>query len=396
MTTRMTTGTTPARARTRARGPVRAAALGALIGGLLVAGAAGATSALAAAPADTSTAPVTAPAVGADAAAGNDGADGDGAIDIQSSRRFLIHNFTSHRVQLASIEGDKRFEGAPAVGSIIEPGGDAIVEVTYVYGSTQRDDFTYNVLNDTAPQFNLGTVKAHLVLDSSIWGPPTQSTSCSVTDAVLPGNGGLCTNNSTSVTMLDQKDTTIRLAADSPRAGAVLARFYGAGTPATTSFTPTSQVTGAWGDRHLVGTPVFNNTDRPSNWAEYRADEKQTVGTNIAVGGDAEAQLNQAVKLAVRASYGYTWTDTVARGHTEHVEFDPYTKNWVEVTEPVIRYTGDFTIKLGNTTWTITGARFEVPDPARVPSYAIMSRAMTDQERADLAPTVQAVSEEPA
>lgn len=361
----------------------RTVVMSTLVGALLLGGAAGATSAFA----DT---PVTDVAAVTDqplTTASGDASGGDDQMSIQSSRRFTIYNHSGHQLRLSKIEGDQRFEGAPSVGQVIQPGGSQIVEVTYVYASTQRDDFTYDVLGDDGS--TLGTVKAHLELKSiGIW-EPSKSTSASVSDSNLSATS----TTSDSVTFMDKANTTHTVAATSAQGSSLLAQYCGGGTPsATCAFAPTGVVKDALGPRHLVGTPVYNNTARVSNWTEYRTDETQSVTNNIEVSGNAEFQITKAVKLGVSTTYGYSWTDSVSRGQTLHVEFDPYTLNWVDSTNPVVRYTGDFTVKLGNTTWKITGATYEVPDPTRSPGYVMQSRPMTDQEKRDLAPTVQTVT----
>lgn len=356
-----------------------------LVGGLLLGGAAGATSAFADTPTDPMGVSVTEQP--ATTAPPGDAAAGDDQMSIQSSRRFTIYNYSGHQLRLKSIDGDKRFEGAPSVGEVIAPGGGQIVEVTYVYMSTQRDDFTYDVLDDNGK--SLGTVKAHLELKSSGFSSPSRSTSASVSDTNLSATS----NTSDSVTFMDKAATTHTVAANSAQGASLLSQYCGGGTPsASCTFAPTIAAKDAWGPKHLVGTPVFNNTSRETNWTEYRTDETQSVTNNIEVSGNAEFQITKAVKLGVSTTYGYSWTDSVSRGQTLHLEFDPYTLNWVDSTNPVIRYTGDFTVKLGNTTWKITGATYEVPDPTRSPSYVMQSRAMTDQEKRDLAPTVQTVT----
>ena len=354
-----------------------------LVGGLLVGGAAGATSAFADTPTDPAGVSVTEQPI----ATAGDAAAGDDQMSIQSSRRFTIYNYSGHRLKLSKIEGDQRFEGAPSVGDVIAPGGSQIVEVTYVYASTQRDDFTYDVLGDDGSK--LGTVKAHLELKSSGVWEPSRSTSASVSDDKLSA----FSKKDDSVTFMDKADTSYTVAADSTQGASLLTQYCSGATPsATCTFAPTAAVKDAWGPRHLVGTPVFNNTARPSNWTEYRTDESQSVTNNIQVTGNAEVQITKAVKLGVSTSYGYSWTDSVSRGQTLHEEFDPYTLNWVDSTNPVVRYTGDFTVKLGNTTWKITGATYEVPDPTRSPAYVMQSRPMTEQEKHDLAPIVQPVT----
>lgn len=313
--------------------------------------------------------------------------NGPDGVQVQSSRRFTINNLTGHKLKLTSIDGDKKFEGAPNVGDVIQPAAAQFVEVTYVYGSTQRDDFNYDVLG--ADGSVVGKLHAHLELKSSPLDAPVRSTGCDVWEST-----GTCDHDAESVTFKDAHDTKRTATADSPEGAAILAQFCVNGVPSLScTFTPTSAVDHeAFGPRHTVGTPVFNNTSRDSNWAEYRIDESESTTNNIQANLNIQAQLGPILQASVNLGYGYSWTNSVNRGQTLHIDMSPYTKNWVESTNPVVRVNGNFTMVLGNTTWTVTGATFEVPDSTRKSSDVVQTRPMTDQERADMAPTVVAVT----
>ena len=55
---------------------------------------------------------------------------------------------------------------------------------------------------------------------------------------------------------------------------------------------------------------------------------------------------------------------------------------WVTGTAPMLRTTGDFTVKLGNTTWILRGVYFDTPNPDGNPSYAVDDAPLTRSEAA--------------
>jgi hypothetical protein len=381
----------------------RSAVRGTLIVAVTTAMVAGLAGVAAAEPVSTATAPQAISVTGTGALGSTDNAgddpsadttNGDDEMSVQSSRRFTINNLSGHRLKLTSIEGDKRFEGSPAVGSIIEPGGSQAVEVTYVYASTQRDDFWYSVQEDNGTV--VGNFKAHLELKSNGISNPSRSTGAEVHDTTAGVSAGTYTKESDSITFLDPANTVHSVAATSAVGAKLLAQYCGDGaaSSANCTFAPASMNASAWGDRHVVGTPVFNNTDTTGNWFEYNTTEETGVTNNIEVSSTVTVKLGKIVEASVTGTYGRSWTNTKTWGQTMHLETPAYTKNWVETANPVIRYTGDFVIKMGNTTWRITGASYDVPDPTRNPSYIMQKRAMTEDEKASMPPVMMLAAPE--
>lgn len=47
---------------------------------------------------------------------------------------------------------------------------------------------------------------------------------------------------------------------------------------------------------------------------------------------------------------------------------------------PVVRDSGEFVVKIANTTWNLTGVAFDTPAPNRQPRYSIVHRERTADE----------------
>jgi hypothetical protein len=56
---------------------------------------------------------------------------------------------------------------------------------------------------------------------------------------------------------------------------------------------------------------------------------------------------------------------------------------WVQLLAPVVRVTGDFTLKIGNTTLTLSGVYFDHPDPSKVGNARPRARKATEAECAE-------------
>jgi hypothetical protein len=107
---------------------------------------------------------------------------------------------------------------------------------------------------------------------------------------------------------------------------------------------------------------VENPTDEKQGFnikIEDTETQENSAGIEIEVGG----KLFDAVKLAVTGHYNHTWITEHTFSQTLHVECPPRNRCWIEAVDPMLRDTGNFTVKLGNTTWDLPGVYFDSPDP---------------------------------
>jgi hypothetical protein len=194
-----------------------------------------------------------------------------------------------------------------------------------------------------------------------------------------------CPVDGTTATMLDPPGTTINIpATDAPAQATVLAQVCTKEPAATCEFNPTKTPEKTTQPREPISDPVINcSATQPVKVTEKTQHKVGTtnsveVGEEFSVEVGLEAVLK--VKSSVFAKYGHTWLDeyTFTKGIDADVE--PREKLWVEHAAPVVRYTGDFTLTIGNTTFTLEGVYFDEPDPGRTGSFYVKREPVTPAE----------------
>jgi hypothetical protein len=269
-------------------------------------------------------------------------------LSPESSRRVTVTNLSQYTLKLVKVEGDKRFEGRPADGSTIAPGYSQHFEVQYVYLSTQRDRAFYNVFNSSGTK--VGTFEAYMTLASNGYSDPVLSVDCSAY-----GTGTSCSKDGNTIKYLGSGTITV---SDSAAQGAIIGQLCGT-TSATCSFDPASQQ--SWhGPQHQSGPAYGNDTSTPIT-KKITVTEKVTATQTVEVTGTAKATFGKIVELSISAKYG----KTQAAEHTYTEETDlipPKTKIWPVVEDPLVTYTGTFTITLGNTTWNLPNLAVTYPN----------------------------------
>jgi hypothetical protein len=87
------------------------------------------------------------------------------------------------------------------------------------------------------------------------------------------------------------------------------------------------------------------------------------VSNSIGVSVTAGTSLFDIVTVELSAEYGHEWSQSQEFTHSVDVEVPPGWEVWLTDSTPMIRDTGDFTIKLGNTTWHLRNVYFDSPNP---------------------------------
>ena len=77
--------------------------------------------------------------------------------------------------------------------------------------------------------------------------------------------------------------------------------------------------------------------------------------------------MTDVAGAASASKYGPRWTleHVFAYQHPFRLDCPPRSECWVRSVAAMLRYTGNFTVKLGNTTWNVPGVYFDTPDPGR-------------------------------
>jgi hypothetical protein len=295
-----------------------------------------------------------------------------------ATRSFKVYNFSSHPIRFDDSSGD--FSGGrPDPGSILNPGaGYHDFELTYTI-SPLADSGTahYSILNNGN---KIGEFWPHMLITTSV----TNAVYCTLG----PSSPGQCdpaassanhATSGTTQTYLDPPGTVHNVPADQAQAQAdLLHRLCADDNLATCKFTPTSE-TEIDGPPHPVGRPVENKTDEEQSFSVEAIDtasQSNSVGIDVKVGG----KLFNVIDLAVTGHYEHTWTTEHTFSQEEEVRCRAHYKCWVEFAEPMLRDTGDFTVKLGNTTWNLPGVYFDSPDPKRSGVYRIVDAPLTGEQ----------------
>lgn len=307
-------------------------------------------------------------AVMAPAAAASTPASAHGGVaakhsTVGYSRGFHIYNYTSEPITLDKIAGSGNFEGRPADGSVLNPGGYHDIEVQWQWLLPQVDVAHYSSPN--------GSVQVDMSVDG--WGSPSVL-GCTT-------SYGDCDYHGTDVYLLDRPGTVNNLSPDQKQAQAdVLKHLCDTGV-ASCKFTPTAE-DHILGDDHVVGEAAVNPGDFDMSTS---IETKDSVGESDSVGVELTAGVEEGVVAEVTAKYEHQWTHEHDFSQSFEVKVPPHSKVWFTHQAPTIRDTGDFTVTLGNTTWHLTGVYFDHPDltaQAKLGQYTPHQAPASQQELA--------------
>lgn len=302
-----------------------------------------------------------------------------------ATQGFDIVNLTGATLRLDSIDAFgaqpvfERETPAPRKGDLLEPGADIHIELyskySIVNNSNRREvllDFSQFPASSAAPKRKFSL---YLATGNALELPSQVSMTCTTTSQ--------CPVDGTTATMLDPAHTNITIpASNAPAQAAVLQDVCTKESGATCEFTPLERDPTTH-PSEPVSDPVINC----SKTQKVRVTEKaeHTVGTtnSVEAGGSVEVESNffiGKVKASVEFKYGHEWLDEYKYGKDIEVEIEPHQVAWVEHSAPVIRFTGDFKLTIGNTSFTLTGAYFDNPDKGRTGKFYVRYDEATPAE----------------
>ena len=152
-------------------------------------------------------------------------------------------------------------------------------------------------------------------------------------------------------------------------------------------FDPTDRDTEAFGSPHVVGT-LPNCLDRE---VEEDFEREDKVGTENSLGVKVSAEtkeefLFESVKVSIETEYKHKWLTETSFKRKLPLPVKSFHFGWVTSKTPVTRYTGDFTLTIGNTKIYVRNVHWESPDPDRAGEiqWVPHERPMTAQEKKDV------------
>jgi VCBS repeat-containing protein len=291
---------------------------------------------------------------------------------------FWFRNYTLMPLKFNGYSGSTGdLDSGPAIGTIIAPGGEANWHVTWYMFSSGSVSTQFGTVGFGYTPSDFGYAPEGYVGTTFFVGFKTNSrdTSCAA------GGGGQCSvPNDRLAIALDKDSPTITLgAADAAKIAAVLPGICYDNSQANCSFNAKSQVAG-FSPVRTVGTPVSNTTSTPTTYSVAIADQvsqTDTVGLSVKLSGGALAKLASIINIEITGTYQHSWTNTHTFTQTVNVPVGAGKTAWIEGSVPVWNVTGDFTIKIGNSTYQLNGATFSTPNPNEAGSYVIREKPIT-------------------
>lgn len=335
------------------------------------------------------------------------------------TRGFDIYNWTGQALTVSQreIKGDiPQFDG-PALqqGSVLPPGGKVHVELFRGFGLLENRELTVRYTPVSAPPESPYSPRRFFQI--------TLESSSGNAECFAPrysGGSQQCDAAGDTIRMLDIPRTVHDLdpaKGDGPLAATVLATLCRPRSGAACDYKPDKE-TKSTPDVHAHESPVFASWGTETNCpdeghdyedhrflVEYTSHSQNSVEAGFKYAYDGNFLREEAARK-IRAAYGHGWTNELKLPAGTLVRDEIYGRlrmgetGWVVATFPVIRYTGDYIITMGDTEWRIHHVTWSVPDPSRADDKAgnwhIETRPATQSELNACAENLDPVGRSPA
>jgi len=294
------------------------------------------------------------------------------AATADVTRGFDIVNMTKHTLELQSIDGAGDRDGYTPTGTTIAPGQSYHYEKVYYFAKRGETTLTFNYREAQGDgSIRVSAFQATLVVD------PFSGTSIRTDagDAFTVDNQGL----SGRVTISEKDFSTITVPADKAQQQADLLNQTCISGLASCTFTPVTKVEGQPQIKLAAGGANNTATARPES---FTTEVVSTTSSSVETTGSATLSIKGILEAGLTHKYGGTWSTSKKETKTHSYVMNPY-KNfnmWSRVVTD--RVTGEFTVKIGKTTWKLTGVHFDIPVGAVL--YDTAERDLTEAEKASL------------
>lgn len=202
---------------------------------------------------------------------------------------------------------------------------------------------------------------------------------------ITGGRGrGACGGGGQNIQLLSEKVETITVDADDPvqalQIGELVQKYCFDGSAANCTIRATNQVRTV-GLEHQIGASVSN--PNPAGSPQVTSSitisdaiaETDNVQISVKASGGTLTNILSLINLEISGTYGHTWQKTHTFSQTVGFAVNPGWTQTAYAADPVYRVTGNFTIKVGNTTLLLNNAKFDTPrDDNQQPGAAIVVR----------------------
>jgi hypothetical protein len=289
---------------------------------------------------------------------------------------FTITNLSGQPMTLTDFYSwENAHNELPPVGTVIAPGTQLSFKVSWEFGWINNA-----TLNFSTPSNAVQVVAGVRAKDFPIWESRGQTSSwVAYPDALTT------VNSDNGVVIYDAGSPVIDVPASQAQQQADLLNQFCQNGNATCTFTPKGQIETV-GERHPVGTIAeIRNGTLDDMQRVVTIEEAVSASDSVGVSASVEATLLDIVTMSLGATYEHGWTTSHTFTDQQTVTIRPHHIGWVESVLPILRTTGDFTVKLGNTTWVLHGVTFDSPDTSRPAIFEFKDRDMTDAQKAQFA-----------
>jgi hypothetical protein len=276
---------------------------------------------------------------------------------VGSSRGFDVYNLTSKPMRYLGISSGSA-ESEPAYGTTFLPGEHAHFEVTFhFFDDTEAwADFAIG----TAVSANAG---AGMLVESYTG---TSVAGCRGGVECTPSGGGAETS---VVVFLDPPGSIVEVgSSDAQRQANLLQELCGnQDVGASCGFSPTRQEK-LFTESAPVSPVLYNDTaveQSMSHATSLQEGYSDSVGVSAKIG----FKLFEVINAEIQASYGHTWSTSHTWTDTITIKVPAYTEASIWSAAPMDRVYGNFSLRLGNTTYLLDDVYFDSPDESASPVY---------------------------
>jgi hypothetical protein len=302
-----------------------------------------------------------------------------------ATQGFYIYNFTGATLKVTDVhvegpepvfepvpegQAETNVPVKPQVGDLLSPGERMHVELISKFSIVNNSNLRLVDLNfKQFPAPKSPTGRDYSVIMET--GESNVLSSQVDMNCVVRGPNQ-CPVHGTTAKLLDPPGTHITIpATDSPQQSAALVDVCTKEvetTGGTCKFDPKQRDDNAFTPEELVSEALVNCDPHTPTVVKEEIEHKVGTTTSFEHSYEAENEFKWPLgkaKIAIKLKWGHEWLDE--HTFTKKIEYDiePLHVGWVEHAAPVVRYTGDFTMTVGNTTFTLTGVYFDHADKNR-------------------------------
>jgi hypothetical protein len=294
------------------------------------------------------------------------------------TKGFDIYNWTSKTLKYLRYENQAP-DSAPNFNAEFKPGEAAHFEVTFRFFKDTTSRAVFEAVGSTDPQPALWAV--NMLVESYTKASETNGCFASGTNACTAYPawteqtefGPYKHPGKDMAIFMDPPNTVKDFSGQESQAQAdllnALCSGSGAGSGATCgSFKvkETINVTPAEADATQLGSSAKNLSDA-QNSQQFSYSFTQTTSFSARVNAFIGAKIGQAVKAGLGAEVSETWTEAKTFTETTNQTVLPWSYNVVFVAPYLSNVKGNFTVKLGNTTWNFRDVVFTLPTKSMCP-----------------------------